>query len=170
MRTVQVDGRRSFWLIVSLVTALTFVLTACGANSGSGSTSTGSSASSSPTSSGANVHGCPNNTVVGTTPTPATMVLKPSDSKTTVNVHLGDVIEIQLPFGQAWSGPTASQGALELQTPAGYASNTANACIWRFTAKGTGTTQLNFYGRAICKKGEFCPQYIMSLPFTISVK
>jgi hypothetical protein len=169
MRAVQIDRRRSIWLIISLATVLVFVLTACGTNSGSGSTSTGSTPPSTSTST-VSPHGCPSNAVIGTTPTPANVVLKPSNSSTTINAHQGDVIEIQLPFGQLWNGPTTSQGVLQLETPAGYASGTANSCVWRFTAQGTGLTQLNFYGRAICKKGEMCPQYIMSVPFTINVK
>jgi hypothetical protein len=107
---------------------------------------------------------------VGTAQTPANIVLKLSNSNTTINAHQGDVIEIQLPFGQLWNGPTASQGVLQLQTPAGYASGTSNSCVWRFTAQGAGVTQLNFYGRAMCKKGEMCPQYVVSVPFTINVK
>ncbi len=169
MRTVQIDGRRSIWVVILLATALAFVLTACGANSGSGSTSTGSTPPPSSTS-GVNPHGCPSNAVVGTAQSPANVVLKPSNSSTTVNAHQGDVIEIQLPFGQLWNGPTTSQGVLQLQSPAGYASQTANSCVWRFTAQGTGTTQLNFYGKAMCKKGQLCPQYVMSVPFTINVK
>ncbi|HEX9131183.1 MAG TPA: hypothetical protein VF844_02705 [Ktedonobacteraceae bacterium] len=168
MRTVQIDRRRSRWLIISLATALVFVLTACGANSGSG-TSTGSTPP--PTSTSAvNPHGCPSNAVIGTAPTPANVVLKPSNSSTTINAHQGDVIEIQLPFGQLWNGPTTSQGVLQLETPAGYAWGATNSCVWRFTAQGAGVTQLNFYGKARCKKGEMCPQYIMSVPFTINVK
>jgi hypothetical protein len=172
MRAVQSSRRRSFFLLVSLAAAFPFLLAACGAN-GSGSTSTGSAPSPVPTSTSTgrvSSNGCPSNAVVGTAPAPATLVLKPSDSRSTINAHLGDVIEIQLPFGQAWSGPTSSQGMLQLQPPAGYAWNTAKACVWRFLVQSTGTTQLNFFGKAICKKGEMCPQYIVSLPFTISVK
>jgi hypothetical protein len=169
MRTVQINGRRSMWLVISLATVLVFVLTACGANSGSGTTSTGSTPPPTSTS-GVNVHGCPSNAVISTTPTPANVVLKPSNSSTTINAHQGDVIEIQLPFGQVWNGPTTSQGVLQLETPAGYAWGASNSCVWRFTAQGTGVTQLNFYGKAICKKGALCPQYIMSVPFTINVK
>ncbi|HXL36627.1 MAG TPA: hypothetical protein VN954_05435 [Ktedonobacteraceae bacterium] len=91
------------------------------------------------------------------------------NSNTTVVAHHGDVIEIQLPFGQVWNGPTTSQGVLQLQTPYGYASQTTNSCIWRFTAQGAGSTQLNFYGKAICKKGQMCPQYVVSVPFSIHV-
>jgi hypothetical protein len=168
MRTVQIDRRRSIWLIISLATALVFVLTACGANSGSG-TSTGSPPAPTPTSA-VNPHGCPSNAVIGTAPTPANVVLKPSNSNTTINAHQGDVIEIHLPFGQLWNGPTSSQGVLQLETPAGYAWGATNSCVWRFTAQGTGITQLNFYGKAMCIKGQMCPQYIMSVPFTINVK
>ncbi len=169
MRTVQVDRRRSIWFIVLLATALAFVLAACGSNSGS--TSTGSTPSPTPTPhSAVNPHGCPSDAVVSTAPTQANIVLKLTDSKTAVNAHQGDMIEIDLPFGQAWSGPTTSQGVLQLQGPPGYVWTAANACVWRFTVQGTGTTQLTFYGRAICHKGQLCPQYIVNVPFTISAK
>ena len=171
MRTVQIDRRKSLWLIISLATALAFILTACGTNSNSGSSSTTTGTTTAPiVTSTVNSYGCPSNAVVGTTSTPANVVLKTSNSNKTVTAHQGDVIEVQLPFGQLWNGPTTSQGVLQLQTPYGYASQTANSCIWRFTAQGTGTTQLNFYGKAMCKKGQMCPQYVMSVPFTIHVK
>ena len=171
MRTVQFDRRKSIWLIISLATALTFVLTACGTHSSSGSGSTSTGTTPAPTATSAvSPHGCPSNVVVGTTSTQANVVLKPSNSKTAVNAQQGEVIEVQLPFGQLWSGPTTSQGVLQLQTPFGYASQTANSCIWRFTAQGAGTSQLSFYGRAMCKKGQLCPQYVVLVPFTIHVK
>ncbi len=170
MRTVQIDRRKSLWLILSLATALAFILTACGTNSNSGSSSTSTGTTPAPiATSTSNSYGCPSNTVVNTASPPANVVLKTSNSNTMVTAHQGDVIEIQLPFGQLWNGPTASQGALQLQTPYGYVSQTANSCIWRFTAQGTGTTQLLFYGRAICKKGQMCPQYVISVPFSIHV-
>jgi hypothetical protein len=172
MRIAQFGSRKTLWLIISLATALAFVLTACGSNasssSGSGSTSTGTTPTPIATSA-ANAYGCPNNTVINTASTPANIVLKTSNSNKMVTAHQGDVIEIQLPFGQVWHGPTTSQGALQLQTPYGYVSQTENSCIWRFTAKGVGTTQLNFFGRAICIKGKMCPQYVVSVPFSIHV-
>jgi len=170
MHKVQIDRRKSLWLILSLATALAFILTACGANSssGSGSTSTGTAPVPIATST-LNSYGCPSNTVINTASPPANVVLKTSNSNTMVTAHQGDVIEIQLPFGQLWNGPTASQGALQLQTPYGYPSQTASSCIWRFTAQGTGTTQLTFFGRAICKKGQLCPQYVISVPFSVHV-
>ncbi|MGZ3609683.1 MAG: hypothetical protein ACXWPS_15710 [Ktedonobacteraceae bacterium] len=170
MHMIQMGRRNSLWLILSLATALAFLLTACGANSSSGSSSTSTGTTPAPiATSTPNSYGCPSNTVINTASPPANVVLKTSNSNTMVTAHQGDVIEIQLPFGQLWNGPTASQGALQLQTPYGYPSQTAKSCIWRFTAQGTGTTQLNFTGRAICKKGQMCPQYVISVPFSIHV-
>ena len=170
MHMVQMGRRNSLWLILSLATALAFILTACGTNSSSGSSSTSTGTTPVPiATSTPNSYGCPSNTVINTASPPANVVLKTSNSNTMVTAHQGDVIEIQLPFGQLWNGPTASQGALQLQTPYGYPSQTVSSCIWRFTAQGTGTTQLNFYGRAICKKGQLCPQYVVSVPFNIHV-
>ena len=168
MRSNQVVQRRTRWFLIgSLITILAFMLAACGANSGS-TTTTGASPSN-PTTTAASANGCPSGTV-STAPTPANVLLKASNSNTTITARVGDVIEVDLPFGQTWTGPTASQGELQLQTPAGFALTTSKMCVWRFTAQAAGTTQLNFYGKALCKAGELCPQYIMSLPYTIVIK
>ena len=170
MRMIQIGRRKSLWLVLSLVTAIALMLTACGTNSSSGSGSTSTGTTPAPVATGGvNPNGCPNNTVVNTASPPANVVLKTSNSNTIVTAHQGDVIEVQLPFGQMWNGPTTSQGVLQLQTPYGYPSQTVNSCIWRFTAQGTGTTQLNFFGKAMCKKGQMCPQYVLSVPFNIHV-
>ena len=157
---------RILWL-GSFIVVLAFVLAACGTNPGS--TSTGAP-SSSPTTTTAGTSGCPGGAAASAASSPANVVLKPSNSNTTVTARVGDVIEIDLPFGQAWTGPTSSQGELQLQTPGGYAMTATKMCVWRFTAQAAGTTQLNFYGKAICKAGQMCPQYIMNLPYTIVIK
>src|SRR5260370_24881326 len=98
---MRTDKRRSFFLLVSLVAALTFVLAACGKIPGSGSSSTGSA--SSPVTTATSVvypTGCPSNAVVSTAPPPPTLVLKLPHTRPTVNPHLGDGIKIHLPFGQ----------------------------------------------------------------------
>lgn len=171
MRSVF-SARRSGWFAFgSLLVLLVFALSACGYNSG-GSTNTGSGsttgATPTPTVS-ASAYGCPG-TVLTTTPAPANIVLKPSNSNTTVTAHVGDVVEIELPFGQAWTGPTTSQGGLQLQGTAGSAVTASKMCVWRFTAQGTGTTQVDFYGKAMCQKGQMCPAYIMRIPYTIVIK
>lgn len=160
------QARHVVFLVGVLVTLLAFVLAACGTNTGGGSGSSHPT-SGSPT---ASQTGCPSSTVVTTPLSPANVVLKPANSNSTITTQVGSVIEIDLPYGQAWSGPTVSQGGLSLEQPAGFALTPSLVCVWRFTAQGTGTAQLEFYGKAICKAGQACPQYIMRLPFTIAVK
>jgi hypothetical protein len=115
-------------------------------------------------------NGCPSDMVIGTAPPKANVTINQADATKTIAAQNGDIIEIDLPFGHKWGGPTNSQGILELQNPAGYAWKTSNTCIWRFVAKGAGTVQLNFSGRALCKSGEMCPMYVVNIPFTIEVK
>ena len=167
MRSVSRTRQNAWFAFGSLLVLLVFVLAACGYNSG-GSTNTGSTTGTTPTAS-ASAYGCPG-TVMTTAPGPANIVLKPSNSNSTVTAHVGDVVQIELPFGQAWTGPTTSQGGLQLQGPAGSAVTASKVCVWRFTAQGTGTTQMEFYGRALCQKGQMCPQYIMRIPYTIVIK
>jgi len=147
---------------------LAFIWVACGssANVGTG----GGSSSPSPTvvkGYGA-AYGCPSDSVVGTTAAP-NVIVKPTDSKNIIMAHVGNVIAFQFPFGQRWSGPTTSQGNLELQQPVGYAVKAAQVCVWHFVAKGTGTTQLDFQSQPLCQRGQFCPQHIVELPFTVKV-
>jgi len=164
--------RRSFLFLVPLALVLAFVLAACGSNGG---TITGAGPTSTPTSrpttvSVATPEGCPNNAAVNPPQNKPNVTVLLKNSNSTITAHNGDLIEVRLPFGQQWSGPTTSQGELQLQTPAGYALNSDKVCIWRFIAQGSGTTQLTFSAKAICQKGQLCPQYILNVPFTIAVK
>jgi len=155
-----------------LALVLALVLAACGSNGG---TSTGAGPTSTPTSkpttvSSATTEGCPNSAVANPPQSKPNVTVQLKNSNSTITAHNGDLIEIRLPFGQQWNGPTTSQGRLQLQTPAGYALSSDKVCIWRFIAQGTGTTQLTFSAKAICQKGQLCPQYILNVPFTINVK
>ena len=161
------------FLILSLTALLTFVLAACGSNGG---TSPGSGAASTPTPAPTTVRGygtaleCPSDAVVTNAPPAPNVTIKLADAHATITAHVGDVIEIQLPFGLRWTGPSTSVGGLQLQTPAGYASTATKVCIWHFNAQSTGRTQLVFSARAICKTGQSCPQYAVTVTFTIVVK
>jgi hypothetical protein len=170
MRSVQSVRRRTWFAPGSFLILMVFVLAACGYNTGTGSTTTGSGSTTAATpTTTVSAYGCPG-TVMTTAPAPAKIVLKQSDSSSTVTAHVGDVVEIDLPFGQTWTGPTTSQGELQLQTPAGYALTASKVCVWRFTAQNAGTTQVDFFGKAICQKGQMCPLYIMRIPYTIVTK
>lgn len=162
----------SFIVPLALLLALVSTLAACGANTttGAGSTPTSAPTSGATTAPGKATNGCPTGTVATPPQKTPNVTLHMGNSNSTATAHTGDLIEVQLPFGHQWSGPTTSQGALELQSPSGYASPTLKMCIWQFIAQGTGASQLNFTGRPICAKGQLCPQYILNVPFTIEVK
>ncbi len=171
MWSIHRNSYKPFFLLVSLVslaTLLTFVLAACGG--------TGSGIGSTPTSTPTSVqgygtaHGCPSDAIVTPTPPIANVTIKLSDTNAAVTAHVGDVLEIQLPFGLRWTNPTIARGELHVQTPAGYASTVLGMCIWRFKASRVGTTHLTFFARALCQAGQFCPQYVLAFPFTIVVK
>jgi hypothetical protein len=106
--------------------------------------------------------------VVSAAPAAPDVKILPAQGAAAINVHTGNVIEIQMPFGLVWEGPTKSQGALQLHSPYGYTWKASNACIWRFVAKDTGTVGLNFYGRAICKVS-LCTPSVSIASFTIKV-
>ncbi len=169
MCRIHIAGHKALLFIVSLVALLPLVLAACGSTGGPGA---GSTPTPSPTTvqGYGTAHGCPSDAVVTPAPPTANVTVKMTDANTTVTAHVGDVIEIQLPFGLRWTGPTTLGGALQLQTPAGYASTAIGMCIWRFSASSAGTTHLTFFARAICQKDQYCPQFILAIPFTIVVK
>jgi hypothetical protein len=89
---------------------------------------------------------------------------------TTVVAHVGDVIEVRLPFGQKWTGPTSVPTNLEQQQPAGYAFEPDEVCIWRFVAQSRGSANLDFYWQALCTQGQVCAMYIANAPFTVDVR
>ncbi|HTK11747.1 MAG TPA: hypothetical protein VL485_31535 [Ktedonobacteraceae bacterium] len=156
---------------------LAIMLAACGQGAdGPGSPNgnnapTAQPAPSSTTVNGSNVaSGCPSNVVMTNIPTKANVTIQESMAKDNIVAHMGDIVEVRLPFGQKWSGPTASQGVLQIQDPAGYALQSDHVCIWRFQAKGSGLTPLNFTGRAICTPGKMCPLYVQSISFNVNVQ
>jgi hypothetical protein len=167
MCNIHNASQKTLFLMVSLAALLTFALAACGSIGGSG---TGSTPTPTTVQGYGTAHGCPSDAVVTLTPPTANVTVKLTDANATVKAHVGNVIEIQLPFGLQWTGPTLSGGGLNVQPPAGYASTALGMCIWRFSASSGGTTHLTFFARPICQKGQYCPQYILALPFTIVVK
>src|SRR5690349_12819487 len=128
MRTENIFRRKSFVCLASFATLLIFMLAGCGTHTGTG---TGSTPPVAPTVQGYGTsNGCPSDAVVSTAPAAPNVAVKPSDTGATVNAHVGDVIEVDLPFGVVWTGPAGSQGMLQLQTPAGYAWKASKMCVW----------------------------------------
>ncbi|WP_141727805.1 hypothetical protein [Thermogemmatispora onikobensis] len=182
MRHSKVFGIRcrSWWfVIVPALVALLVGLSACGTNStatGAGSQATPSPTKSVPTPTATTVkgygtsHGCPSDVVVNA-PLPAqAVIVKSAQNGQTITVHRGAVVIFELPFGQRWGTPAGSQGVLELQQPAGYASQQAHACIWRYVAQGSGQSEVVFSARPLCQPHQLCPQYVLRLSFTIAVQ
>jgi hypothetical protein len=174
--------RLLFSLLTLLVLCL-FVLAGCGysstATGGQGTTpGSGGQGKANPApaptqggvaATGGSANGCPVDTEYTTDPVKANVVVTPAGNATTVHAHVGDVIAVHMPFGKRWSGPSSSQGNLNLQQPAGYGLKSDSACVWRFTAQSVGTTALEFSARALCKAGQMCPMYIAVVSVTIAV-
>lgn len=165
-------------VLLCSILMLVFVLAGCGSNVGSGAGG-GTGLTPTPTAKptvgttkgyGTSV-GCPSDAVITNAPAKANVIIQMTNMDNTVTAYVGDVIEVRLPFGHKWGEPgTAALHGLDLQSPAGYAWKAENVCIWRFTAKEPGTTQLLFHSQALCKPGELCPMYITAVPFTVVVK
>ncbi len=161
--------RRFLFMIIVLLLAV--AVTACGSNaSKTTTTSSPPSRSSTPTTTVIPNQGasCPSQVIVTTPPSPPTVLLTPSAAKQLYVAHIGDIIEVDLPFGEAWTGPIHPAGILLMQNPAGYAWG--KMCIWRFQARSTGTASLSFIGHALCKKGVPCFFSVNEAAFTVIVK
>jgi hypothetical protein len=171
MRTIHALYQRPALCIVLFVTIFAPILDACGTRSSG--TREGFHPSPIPTSETVagygTAQGCPSDVVVSHAPPAADVTVQPNQGATPITAHQGEVIEIQVPFGLSWEGPTTSQGPLQLQSPYGYAWKPDSACIWRFLAQGTGTVELPFSGMAICKKGLHCVPSVTEASFTIKV-
>src|SRR5438105_4292450 len=115
----RIIRRRSFFFIIPFVFILTLVLASCGSNGGTGAGgSTPTPAPKTPVSIGAGTaEGCPNSTIVNSPQSKPDVTILATTTGT-VTAHNGNLIEVRLPFGQRWGGPTTSQGVLQLQQPA----------------------------------------------------
>jgi len=168
--------------ILGIVGALFVVLSACGPNTSSTTTGSGSGGTTGtptprptptptiPTTGYAGIHGCPSDMTVSNAPKSVNVTIRNTDVNSTVIAHVGDTIEVRLPFGQKWEGPVQLPTNLEQQQPAGYAFIPDHVCIWRFVAQGVGIANLDFTMQPLCLKGTMCPMYIADETFTVDVK
>lgn len=160
------QNRPTLLLLFFLAALLIVILAACTSNIG---------ASPQPTQQPTTVqgygatYGCPSDAVVTSLSTP-NVKIKPTDENSIVTAHVGEVVEVQLPFGHRWTGPTISGDGLQLLSPSGFASTADRMCLWRFNALNQGLTQLTFSAQAICKKGQVCSLYAFAVTFRVEVK
>ncbi len=158
--------------VVLFTVICTCVLAACGTNSVGAGVQPAPTPSPSPTAitvpGYGSAYGCPGDAVVHTAPAAANLIIRPGQGRT-FSVQKGEVMEVQMPFGVAWQGPTTSGGVLQLQSPSGYVWKPNNACIWRFVARGSGTVVLTFSGMPLCKKATLCVPAEVFSAFTINV-
>ena len=176
-----------FLCALVFVFVLTFTFAACGTNTSTGNSistlstpgqttasgthTSGNGSAPTATSGQANINGCPSNAIGTTQPATSTHILKSSNSNVVIRVHKGDTIEVELLFGRNWRGPAnANRDLLSMQTPAGYASPTAGACIWHFVAIHQGTANLIFTGLPLCQKSQACPMNAVDIEFTVEIK
>ncbi|WP_201380982.1 hypothetical protein [Ktedonobacter sp. SOSP1-85] len=174
--TLLVLRRKPFLITIVLSLFLLLFLAGCGATSsgtggtGSGNSNPGNGSTKTVKGFGAE-NGCPSDAVLETRPSNPTVTVKPTQQDSTVTVHKGDVMEVQLPFGSRWAGPTKSEGPLQMEMTAGFADQGAKVCVWRFSVQGTGHATLNFSKRALCNgKERVCAMYIMPYTFTVNAQ
>src|SRR5438105_2662893 len=98
MRTVDILRRKSWLLIASFAILLVFMLAACGTNPGTGTGSTPPPPVPTTVQGYGTSNGCPSDVVVNNAPAAPNVTVKSSDNNSTVNAHMGDVIEVDLPF------------------------------------------------------------------------
>jgi hypothetical protein len=114
--------------------------------------------------------GCPQPTQVVQWPSPPAVIVTSADASKGATVHVGQTLEVALPFGQRRSlGPTAGHPELLLNTPAGYGDASLTSCVWRFTAEEAGQAALEFSFKPLCQARMECPQYIGLLKIPIDV-
>lgn len=171
MFAMHVLQQKKYLLFVFSVIIFEIFLAACGTSSSG--TAVSSTPSPTPTFAivpgSGSTYGCPSDVVVSSTLAVPNVTIQPKQSASTVDVRKGNMLEVQMPFGVMWQGPTVSQGVLQLQQPAGYAWKPSNSCIWRFVAEQIGTVELHFFGRAICKKVYLCAPSVLDTSFTVKV-
>jgi hypothetical protein len=83
----------------------------------------------------------------------------------------GQRLEIHLSPAVKWHLTMIDGG--HILSPAsiqGWYSQQLHACVWRFTAVGTGSAQLVFGGTFTCQPGVHCAYVAMAQDFAVSVR
>lgn len=168
---------------VALLLAL--CLTACGvtATSTTGKTSTTPSptrGSPTLTPGSAALNGCPiQQAPVGWPPADVVLTMTGAQGATAtpglgpihVTVMHGQIIDVRLSATYQWritSAPSAT--VLTMAQPAGWYDPQYRACVWRFTAAGTGATGLQLTGTVVCQPETPCSTIALLASYQITVR
>jgi hypothetical protein len=158
-------SRRTAWLGLALFATLG--LAACGVTSttgGAGTTATSPTATSKPTSTGCPL---PNQMI---SRAPANVTVRPvSEGVKPVSITVGQIIEVQLPFGHRWALFPPGSSDLTVQSPAGYGDASVQSCIWRFQGAQAGSETLIFEEQPLCQSGMECPNYVTQIQIPVTV-
>jgi hypothetical protein len=162
------------WHASGFALLLVLSLAACGV-------SPASSTSGNPTPGSAALNGCltqhaPSNwspaDVVLTASGPLGVTTTPSsDYITHVTVTHGQIIDMRMDATWSWRITTVpSPALLPMSQPAGWYDAQHRACIWRFTAMGSGTTPLDLSGGMVCPPHAACPAIAAIAYYQITVR
>ena len=120
---------------------------------------------------GASGNGCP-------AQQPPASAANPPDVVATAGVACGataslcacQVLEVRLAANLRWSLTVQDPaGALAPAAPNGWFDAALQSCVWRFTGQATGAANLAYNGRAICKPGAICTNFVILESFAVTV-
>jgi hypothetical protein len=116
------------------------------------------------------VTGCPGTKANVSWPQKPSVSLHAEQADTVTTVQQGQSIQFTFPSGSRWGLIANTTSQLSLEEPAGYYDAGSKTCGWRFMAKQSGTTTLEFSRQALCQSDAICPGVIIQYRFPIEVK
>jgi hypothetical protein len=88
-----------------------------------------------------------------------------------VTLARGQRLEVRLQPTYSWQLTMADPTAiLAGASPQGWYDSAVRACIWRFTARGTGSARLTFVGAAVCPPLQPCPSVEQAVIYAVTVR
>jgi hypothetical protein len=161
---------RSRWLLPWLTGAICLLgilaLSGCGATAGSASKSSPSKTPIVMKPVGASLNPCPGSG--GPLSKMPTHVLTVKDSHKTTQVHVGDVVEVQLPANMHWTVQVGMiNSLLKPLQPQGGVDGTTNTCRWLYTISSSGSARMTFIGTPLCESAKPCPTIAEDEEFTV---
>jgi len=106
--------------------------------------------------------------------TPDVIVSQPSQATGApqpVTLARGQRLEVRLLPTYSWQLSMADPTAILAEVnPPGWYDSAVRACIWRFTARGTGSARLTFAGAAVCPPLQPCPSVEQTVIYAVTAR